>query len=33
MCQPAAGDTLDLIQTECVTDSRLAHTKKKANDQ
>ena len=24
-CQPAAGDTPDLIQTECVTDSGLAH--------
>ena len=23
-CQPAASDTPDLIQTECVTDSRLA---------
>ena len=28
-CQPAAGDTPDLIQTECVTDSRLALPTKK----
>ena len=27
-CQPAAGDTPDLIQTECVTDSGLARQKK-----
>ena len=27
-CQPAASDTPDLIQTECVTDSGLACPKK-----
>ena len=27
-CQPAAGDTPDLIQTECVTNSRLTHPNK-----
>ena len=28
-CQPAADDTLDLIQTKCVTDSRLARQQTK----
>ena len=28
-CQPAASDTPDIIQTECVTDSSLAHPNKK----